>query len=47
MAQTPIKFSDDQAEAFDSISKILKSAGVNLDDALLTPLSDGNPVSQP
>ena len=41
MAQTPIKFSDDQAEAFDSISKILKSAGVNLDDALLTPLSDG------
>lgn len=41
MTLPAITFSDDQADAFDSISDMLKNAGVNLDDALLTPVSDG------
>jgi exodeoxyribonuclease-5 len=41
MTLPAIKFSEDQADAFDQISALLKSAGVNLDDALLTPLGDG------
>ncbi|WP_300035935.1 AAA family ATPase [uncultured Roseobacter sp.] len=32
-----LTFSDDQAQAFDTISDVLRSAGVNLDDQLLTP----------
>lgn len=43
MTLPAVIFSDDQAEAFDSISDMLKSAGVNLDDALLTPVGDGKP----
>lgn len=39
--QTPISFSDDQAEAHDRVSEMLRLSGVNLDDALLTPVADG------
>ncbi|MCI2394970.1 AAA family ATPase [Aliiroseovarius sediminis] len=37
----PLTYSDDQAEAHDRVADMLRGAGVNLDDALLTPLSDG------
>ncbi|WP_298559576.1 AAA family ATPase [uncultured Aliiroseovarius sp.] len=37
----PVTFSDDQAEAHDRVSDMLRLSGVNLDDALLTPVSDG------
>lgn len=37
----PVTFSDDQAEAHDRVSEMLRLSGVNLDDALLTPVSDG------
>lgn len=37
---TPVIFSDDQAEAFDAISDILKSAGIDLHDSLLLPPKD-------
>ncbi|MDA5095255.1 AAA family ATPase [Aliiroseovarius sp. KMU-50] len=38
---SPITFSEDQAEAHDRVAEMLRGAGVNLDDALLTPMSDG------
>ena len=42
MSETaPIIYSEDQAEAHDRVADMLRAAGVNLDDALLTPLSDG------
>ena len=41
MASTTLTFSDDQAEAHDRISDMLRSAGVDLDDSLLTPPRDG------
>ncbi|WP_039018654.1 ATP-dependent DNA helicase [Halocynthiibacter namhaensis] len=39
----PVKIilSDDQAEAWDSLTDLLSAAGVNLTDSLLTPMSDG------
>ncbi|MGB1234280.1 MAG: ATP-dependent DNA helicase [Planktomarina sp.] len=37
----PITFSEDQAEAFDTISDILKSAGIDMDDSLLLPPGAG------
>lgn len=37
----PVTFSDDQAEAHDRVADMLRLSGVNLDDALLTPVSDG------
>ncbi len=37
----PIIYSDDQAEAHDRVAEMLRGAGVNLEDALLTPMSDG------
>ncbi|MCK8462965.1 AAA family ATPase [Aliiroseovarius sp. S1339] len=37
----PLTYSDDQADAHDRVAEMLRGAGVNLDDALLTPLSDG------
>lgn len=40
-----VTFSEDQASAFDSISDVLKGAGVNLDDSLLMP-PQGNATSQ-
>ncbi len=39
-----ITFSHDQAAAFDTISELLRGVGVNLDDTLLTPQSDGKQV---
>ncbi|SHI99103.1 exodeoxyribonuclease-5 [Shimia gijangensis] len=36
-----LTLSHDQAEAFDSISEMLRSAGVDLEDSLLTPPRDG------
>lgn len=41
MTKTALTFSHDQAEAFDNISEILRSVGVNMDEALLSPPSEG------
>ena len=41
MTEEAIKFSEDQAEAHDRVSDLLRSAGINLDDALLTPVASG------
>ncbi len=42
MSQPDLTFSDDQAEAHDRVADLLRSAGVDLDDSLLTPpMSDG------
>ncbi|WP_432449122.1 ATP-dependent DNA helicase [Aliiroseovarius marinus] len=38
---TPLTYSDDQAEAHDRVAEMLRLSGVNLDDALLTPVADG------
>ncbi|MGI9389272.1 MAG: AAA family ATPase [Boseongicola sp.] len=35
------KFSEDQAEAFDRIAEALQSAGVDIDESMTTPRSDG------
>lgn len=37
MTNMTVKFSDDQAVAFDSVSGLLRQAGVDLDDGLLQP----------
>ncbi len=37
MTDTPMKFSDDQAEAFDRVAALLRQAGVDMDDGLLQP----------
>jgi exodeoxyribonuclease-5 len=37
MQETNLTFSEDQAAAFDSVAEMLRSAGVDLDDSLLTP----------
>ncbi|WP_306114590.1 MULTISPECIES: AAA family ATPase [unclassified Roseovarius] len=41
MSESTLAFSDDQAEAHDRISAMLRSAGIDLDDSLLTPPRDG------
>ncbi|MBE1291511.1 MAG: AAA family ATPase [Rhodobacteraceae bacterium] len=41
MSSTSITFSHDQAEAFDNISALLKRLGVDLDEGLLTPATEG------
>ena len=41
MSQTTVTFSHDQAEAHDRIAEALRSAGVDLDEGLLTPPRDG------
>ncbi len=41
MSMPNFEFSEDQAEAFDAITELLRSAGVDLDDSLLTPPRDG------
>lgn len=38
MSKNAVTFSNDQAEAFDAISNVLKSVGVDLDDGLITPM---------
>jgi len=40
MTQIPVTFSDDQAAAYDSVTEMLRGAGVNLDDGILTPPRD-------
>lgn len=37
MTATPVQFSDDQATAFDSVTELLRGAGVDLNDGLLQP----------
>ncbi|MFC4671163.1 ATP-dependent RecD-like DNA helicase [Seohaeicola nanhaiensis] len=37
MSAPSVTFSDDQASAYDSVTDLLRSVGINLDDALLTP----------
>ena len=39
--RAPLTYSDDQAEAHDRVAEMLRGAGVDLDDAVLTPLADG------
>ncbi len=41
MSHSALTFSDDQAEAHDRIADMLRSAGIDLDDSLLTPPRDG------
>lgn len=41
MTQTAIQFSDDQAEAHDRVADLLRTVGVDIDDASLTPRADG------
>lgn len=36
-----VTFSEDQAEAYDRVSEMLRGAGVDLDEAVLTPLAEG------
>ncbi|MQQ09191.1 AAA family ATPase [Epibacterium sp. SM1979] len=37
MTAIPVQFSEDQASAFDSVTELLRGAGVDLDDGLLQP----------
>ncbi|MGZ2258950.1 ATP-dependent DNA helicase [Roseobacter sp. A03A-229] len=37
MSAPALKFSDDQATAYDSVTEVLRGAGIDLDDQLLTP----------
>ena len=37
MTKPLIQFSDDQATAYDSVTELLRQAGVDLDDGLLHP----------
>lgn len=37
-----VSFSSDQAEAFDAVSEMLKGAGIDLDEGILTPRVDDN-----
>lgn len=39
---TAVIFSDDQAQAFDTISDTLKSAGIDLDDGLVFPVPENH-----
>ena len=41
MTAPAISFSEDQAEAFDHIADILKSAGVDIEESLTLPRTDG------
>ncbi|MEL6410862.1 MAG: AAA family ATPase [Pseudomonadota bacterium] len=41
MSAPALQFSHDQAEAYDRVSDMLRSAGVDLDEALLTPPREG------
>ena len=41
MATPAVTFSEDQAEAYDRITEVLLGAGVDLDNSILTPQSDG------
>lgn len=41
MTLPTLQLSDDQAEAHDRVAELLRSAGVDIDEAQLTPLSEG------
>jgi AAA domain/UvrD-like helicase C-terminal domain len=41
MTLTPVTYSDDQAAAYDSVTEMLRHAGIDLDDSLLMPPSGG------
>ncbi|MDX1782385.1 MAG: AAA family ATPase [Thalassovita sp.] len=41
MTLPALQFSHDQAEAYDRIAEVLRSAGVDLEDGILTPPQDG------
>ncbi len=41
MGLPAVQFSEDQAEAFDSVAEMLRGAGVDVEDGLTTPMSDG------
>lgn len=41
MASNVVTFSEDQAQAYDTVTDLLRRAGVDLDNALLTPPRDG------
>ena len=40
MATTSLALSDDQAEAYDRVTEVLRGAGVDLDDAITTPQAE-------
>ncbi len=40
MSNLPVTFSEDQATAYDSVSDLMRQAGINLDDSLLLPPTD-------
>jgi exodeoxyribonuclease-5 len=42
MSKSVVTFSDDQAEAFDAVSSVLKRVGVDLDDGFIAPLEEGH-----
>ncbi len=42
MALPALQFSEDQAEAYDSVAEMLKGAGVDLVDGTLTPMAEGD-----
>ena len=41
MTLAPIEYSSDQAEAYDRVTQMLRGAGIDLDDSLLTPPRGG------
>lgn len=41
MSVPQLKFSDDQAEAYDRIAEMLQSVGVDIEDGVLTPRAEG------
>ena len=45
MTLSAFQFSDDQAEAFDRVSTLLRHVGVNLEDGLTTPMSGSSIAS--
>lgn len=45
MALPAITFSDDQADAFDTVSSLLRNAGVDIEDEILRPMGDGKSTS--
>jgi len=42
MTVSTVSFSDDQATAYDAVAEMLRGAGINLEDGLLTPLKEAN-----
>jgi exodeoxyribonuclease-5 len=41
MTDLPVTFSEDQAAAYDSVAHMLRAAGVDLDNGVLSPMCDG------